>query len=186
MQPQPKQVKHPPSLQSKNWIALSPSAPRNDDTGTSLRAQRSNPEIHKLHENCYHSLKNIFFLLLFLYPFPLLAEFPSLFFTETEINLIKNKFLFQNKLEKIEITPENLYSSAILYVDNTHWTLWLNHQMVHASDPHPISGYHIEKVTPLAAVFSYLPSQPSPPKKFTLPVHHIFLGTENKIIKINE
>src|SRR5438445_4337130 len=123
--------------------------------------------------------------LLFISPLAVLGEPPSLFFTDKEINLIKQIFIFQQKLEKNPIKPENLYLSAILYVDETHWTLWANQKVVHASDLHFIDGYSIEKVTPLSAVFSYKPPS-SLPKKFTLRVHHMFLSAEIKIIKINE
>lgn len=136
----------------------------------------------------YSLLRNLFWLasLLFLYPIPLVGESPSLFFTEKEIHLIKQKFLFQNEVEKIDKKLENIYLSAIIYVDESHWTLWANQQAVHALNPHPIDGYNIEKVTPHAAVFSYIPSNSTASKKFTLPLHHMFLSAENKIIKINE
>lgn len=136
----------------------------------------------------YHLIKNLVWpaSILVFFTLPLVGKPPSLFFTETETNFIKNKFLFQKKLEKAEIIkPENLYLSAILYVDEAHWTLWVNHQVVHASDTHPIPGYRIEKVTPLSVVFSHT-SPPSRPKLFTLRAHDMYLSTENKIIKINK
>jgi hypothetical protein len=110
----------------------------------------------------------------------------SLFFTEKEVQHIHQNFLLKNKRVQ---NRENLYLSAIVYVDEDHWTLWVNQQPIHASDPQQLHGFHIEKVTPLTATFSWHPPQESVPLRFTLRSQDIFLGNEKKVIKflkINE
>ena len=120
----------------------------------------------------YIMLPIIFFLTI-----PPLWGYPSLFFTKQEVHLMNQKFLSQNK------NTEWLYLSALIYVDADHWTLWLNHQVIHASDPQMFHGFHIEKVTPFAAEFSWLPPQSILPIRFSLRSHQIFLGKERKIIQ---
>jgi hypothetical protein len=125
--------------------------------------------------------KNIilFFLLI-----PAFSAHSSLFFTKKEIQIIKKNILSQHKLNKMDKNLEYLYLSSIIYVDEAHWTLWLNHQIIHSCDPQHIHGFQIEKVTPLMAEFSWIPPQSADPVKFTLHSHQMFLGKENRTIQI--
>jgi hypothetical protein len=117
-------------------------------------------------------------VLLFLFAPTLLAQ-PSLFFTENEIKLIHQNMAFTHKLDK----SYDLYLSSIVYVDEAHWTLWLNNQIIHATDPQQLEHFQIKRVTAFQVEFSWLPSHSTIPLRFTLRPHQIYRGRENRVIR---
>ncbi|MBA3813087.1 MAG: hypothetical protein H0X26_01125 [Alphaproteobacteria bacterium] len=169
-----------------------------------LRTERSNPESRKIRVDCcaplamttvcrygllsnhLHSIGLILLtsMLLFSLSIPPLWAHPSLFFTEKDVSLINQSFFLKRQVIKTDKEKENLYLSALVYVNETHWTLWLNNRMIHSTDPHTIQGFHIEKVTPLEAVFSWHSPQSKAPLRFALRSHEMFLGNEKKVIQI--
>lgn len=124
------------------------------------------------------------FLITFtLFPFiPSLLAHSSLFFTDSEIHLIRQNLLSQNKLNKTTSNSEELYLSAIVYIDGRNWTLWLNNRMIRSNDPYQIKGFRIESVTPFEVKFSWTASPSTIPKTFTLHPNQVFYGKERRVI----
>ena len=110
----------------------------------------------------------------------------SLFFTEREVHLIHQNISPQNELKKDISNSGDLYLSAIVYVDESHWSLCLNNRIIRSDGLHQIDGFHIEEVAPLKVKFSWLPPHSALPLSFTLHPNQMFLPNENRIIpKIN-
>lgn len=112
---------------------------------------------------------------------PSLWAHTSLFFTQREVRLICQNLLPVNKSKRDTSCPA-LYLSAIVYIDATHWAIWLNNRMIRSDDPHQINGFYIERVTPIEVKFSCDESPSSIPKTFTLRPHQVFYGKENEFI----
>lgn len=117
----------------------------------------------------------IFFLLI-----PSLWAHSSLFFTDSEIHLIHQNLLSQNKSNNTTSNSEELYLSAIVYIDGGHWTLWLNNRMIRSNDPYQIKGFRIDKVTPLEVKFSWPGSPSAILKTFTLHPNQVFCTKESR------
>src|SRR5258708_24987872 len=108
---------------------------------------------NKSYKMSYSMYEVLVFLLLFCSP--LLAQ-PSLLFTEKEVELIHENISHQTDQQHPEMLSGRLYLEAIVYVDADHWTLWLNNKMIHSHDPHTIDGFHIDKVTAVNVIFSWI------------------------------
>jgi len=113
---------------------------------------------------------------------PALQAYPSLFFTEKEIHLMGQALSSQHNVTKKTEGSATLSLSAIIYVDEHHWTLWANNQIIHAKDGRSFDGFHIKRVRPLKVEFSWIPPNATHPIVFTLRPQQMFLGTENRII----
>lgn len=118
---------------------------------------------------------------LFIFRVTPLNAHSSLFFTKKEMQLIRNNILQKSKSEKTLKNPECLYLSSIIYVSKVHWTIWLNHQVIHSSDSRQINGFQIEKVTPFGVDFSWIPPQSVVPLRFSLRPRQIFLEKERRV-----
>lgn len=121
-------------------------------------------------------------IIFFLFINSLLAQ-PSLFFTEKEVRFIQKNIFLNNKVKETGENSKILHLSSLIYIDESHWTLWLNDQILHATDSPQIDGFHIEKVTPFSVEFSYLLPQSTIPLKFTLCPHQIYWGGKNRILR---
>lgn len=88
-----------------------------------------------------------------------LQAYPSLFFTEEEVNSILEN------LSRTQQTPspnplkntERLFFSGITYFDNTHWILWINDKAINKKTLHKLAPFHVLKVKPNLVKFSWLP-----------------------------
>jgi hypothetical protein len=99
---------------------------------------------------------------------------PSLFFTKDEINLIHSV----NK-RTTEIS-ETLHLSAIIYLNQDHWSLWLNNKLIRPQQPLNIKGLQVEQVTPHHVRFVWHSPASSEDLKFTLRPNQIFLLNEKE------
>lgn len=81
-----------------------------------------------------------FFVLLTLWTSRLEAH-SSLFFTSDEMNAINKK---ENKDKGL---TQSLSLSSILYLDESHWTVWINGKRLHPENPYVLKTIRIEKVT---------------------------------------
>ena len=118
---------------------------------------------------------------LFLSPRPL-GSYPSLLLTEHEIHLIHQHLSPENNLHNKDSNSSDFSLSGIVYVDATHWSLWLNKRMIRPDNLHQIKGVNIEKVTPLMVKFSWFPPHSTLPILFTLRPNQIYLGKENRVV----
>lgn len=110
---------------------------------------------------------------------PSLCAQPSLFFTEKELQAIHQKPLPQRLLK------ENISLSALVYVDEAHWVIWVNNQMIHSTDSQCLGNFHIERVTASHVEFFWKPPNvktPINPIKFTLRPYQTYLSQENRIL----
>jgi hypothetical protein len=87
-----------------------------------------------------------------------LWSYPSLLLTAEEIRSIHANLPSQS------LSPSGrLFLSAILYVDATHWTVWINNSPLRPESSRDIEGFHIEEVLPRGVTFSWIsPKQPMP------------------------
>jgi len=115
--------------------------------------------------------------ILFLWLSPLLA-YPSLLLTENEIKLIRQNHLSQSNANNIQ----HLFLSGIIYVDASHWILWLNNKTVHPNSLLQIKGLHIKKVMPHKVEFMWNSLHSTQPITFTLRPNQLYLVKENRII----
>lgn len=106
--------------------------------------------------------------------------YPSLFLTDEEINLIHQNF--NSTTDKTTANLKNLRLSSIIYIDASHWSLWVNDRMLRTDAVHDIEGFHLEKVMPEGAKFSWTPPGTSTPITFTLQPNQIFIVKTQKIV----
>ena len=106
-----------------------------------------------------------------------LYSYPSLFFSEEEIFYIRENF--QGKEQK----THPLYLLAIIYLDSSHWSLWVNHKIISPETGDEVEGYHLEEVTFSTATFSWTPSNTPAPVFFTLHANQTYLPREKKVIE---
>ncbi|MBY0293617.1 MAG: hypothetical protein K2W92_10080 [Alphaproteobacteria bacterium] len=122
-------------------------------------------------------MKNKIFLILFLLlkgnP---LYSYPSLFFSDEEI------FYIRENLQDEEQSINPLYLLAIIYLDSSHWSLWVNHKIIRPETEHVIEGYHLEEVTSSTATFSWTPANTLTPLFFTLHANQTYLSKKRKVI----
>ena len=105
-----------------------------------------------------------------------LYSYPSLFFSEEEIFYIRENF--QGKEQK----THPLYLLAIIYLDSSHWSLWVNHKIISPETGDEVEGYHLEEVASSTATFSWTPSKTPVPVFFTLHANQTYLPRERKVI----
>ena len=115
-------------------------------------------------------------VMIFLLLIPSLWASPSLFFTKEEINLIHAVD------KKTENSSETIDLSAIVYMNQDHWSLWLNNRLIRSHQSLDIKGLHIEKVTPHNVTFSWCSPTSSVPLTFTLRQNQIFLVNEKRVL----
>ncbi|MBY0501807.1 MAG: hypothetical protein K2P93_07385 [Alphaproteobacteria bacterium] len=80
-----------------------------------------------------------------------LLAYPSLFFSEEEIESIHIKS--EKRSNNICAVKETIMLSAIVYLDKENWTLWINDKIIHTKNEHSIHGFQIHKVTPSEVKF---------------------------------
>lgn len=105
-----------------------------------------------------------------------LYSYPSLFFSEKEIFYIRENF--QGKEQR----ANPVYLLAIIYLDSSHWSLWVNHKIISPETGDDLEGYHLEEVTSSTAIFSWTPSNMTTPVFFTLHANQTYLPRERKVI----
>ncbi len=108
-----------------------------------------------------------------------LFSHPSLLFSESEVSSIRKNLSQSPPLSK---NSDNLNLLAIVYFDENHWCVWVNHKIIRPENSHDIDGFRLEKVTPHEATFSWLPSESLTPKKFTLYPHQTYIAKEQRIV----
>ncbi len=91
-----------------------------------------------------------------------LLAYPSLFFTDEEIKCIHE----EGKDKKAHNLK--LHLSALIYRDENHWSLWVNHKIMCSEMHGGIDGFHLERVKPHEVTFSWIPSDSLIPKTFKL------------------
>ena len=104
-------------------------------------------------------------LFLFLTETPLLAHL-SLLLTEKEVNLIHESLPSHDPHPSSD--PGKLHLSAMIYIDEDHWSLWVNDKIIRPETRDNIEGFHLEKVTHEGATFSWTPPNGTVPVTFTL------------------
>jgi hypothetical protein len=77
------------------------------------------------------------------------AEF-SLFFKDQEPSFTHTQ---------MPIKKETLSLGAIIYTDETHWTLWVNGKIIHPETAHTLEGFSIERVTAEEVTFALSTSE---------------------------
>lgn len=112
-------------------------------------------------------MKNKLFLILVL---PFLSQsahgYPSLFLKQDKNHQKSNK----------------LSLSSLLYLDSSHWSLWINDEIICPDSSRNIQEFHIEYVGPFEVKFSWIPPHSTEKEHFTLHSHQAFLIDEKKII----
>jgi hypothetical protein len=109
-----------------------------------------------------------------------LFAYTSLFFTEEDIKSIR-----ENQLDE-QPHSLNLHLSALIYMDQNHWTMWANHKIIRPETHGDIDGFHLQRVTPHEATFSWIPAESLIPKTFTLRPSQTYVGKEQKVIDETE
>lgn len=92
---------------------------------------------------------------------------PSLFFTSKEISFIQQN-MFSNILVNPFAQAETISLSAIVYIDENHWTLWVNNIALRPQTVHEMENLKIMKVQPQDVTFLWAPHHTTTPKTFTL------------------
>ncbi|OJW51045.1 MAG: hypothetical protein BGO67_11985 [Alphaproteobacteria bacterium 41-28] len=105
-----------------------------------------------------------------------LFAYPSLFFTEEDIKSIRE--------DQLDEQPHslNLHLSALLYIDQNHWSMWINHKIIRPETCHDIDGFHLEGVTAYGATFSRISSESLIPRTFTLRPFQTYIAREQKVV----
>ncbi len=119
----------------------------------------------------------MFFLLLKENP---ICAYESLFFTETEKDIIHENLL-ESKTHPFK-DREKFQLEALIYISEKIWSLWINNEIICPENVYKIKGYRIKKVTPWNVTFSWIPSNSSTPKTFTLCPYQAYDSKEQKII----
>ncbi|HUX79398.1 MAG TPA: hypothetical protein VMW10_06615 [Alphaproteobacteria bacterium] len=91
-----------------------------------------------------------------------LIAFPSLFFTDEDIKAIR-----ESKRDKTAHSLK-LHLSALVYRDQNHWSLWVNHKIIRPETHRDIDGFHLERVMPHEVTFSWIARDSTTPIIFTL------------------
>lgn len=110
----------------------------------------------------------------------------SLLFTDKEIALIQQNTLKSGSGEIKEMPPgfDQIFLSAIIYIDQSHWALCLNNEMVNSENPGILKNLHIHRVFPEKVDFSWVFPHSTVPLYFTLYPNEIFLLKSRKVEKI--
>lgn len=85
--------------------------------------------------------------------------YPSLFFKDEEVARLH---------ESNQETCGALSLSAILYYDESHWSLWINDKIICPENAQEMEGFHIKKVSPHEVEFSHLSTEGEILETFTL------------------
>jgi hypothetical protein len=98
-----------------------------------------------------HRLLIFLTIITFLWGGERLLAYPSLFFSEEEIESIQTnvKKNYNNILAEKEI----IKLSAIVYLNKENWTLWINDKIIHTKNGNSIYGFQIQEVTPSEVKF---------------------------------
>jgi hypothetical protein len=86
-------------------------------------------------------MKNVVVLTLITLYFPILHAHPSLFFTQDEMNIINKK---ENKNN---ILADSLLLTSLLYIDDTHWAVWINGKCIRPENLNELEDMKIVEVT---------------------------------------
>ena len=94
----------------------------------------------------------------------ILSAHPSLFFTNDEIGHIRKCLAGKEVLGNMS----QLFLSGIVFLDEEHWSLWVNNKIIRPENRHEIEGFYLEQVRPKGVKFSWIPSGTSNQILFTL------------------
>ena len=94
--------------------------------------------------------------------------FLSLFFSQTELKMLSNHLKAPGEISK------NLSLNSLLYLDDTHWSLWINQKLFHPQNIHDLENYELKKVTPQGAHFFCSLDQ----KSFILKPNQVYVPLE--------
>lgn len=113
---------------------------------------------------------------IFAFWFNELFAYPSLFYTDQDMEAIHEKGLDE------KTRSQRLYLSALIYLDQNHWCLWVNHKIMRPETSHSIDGFHLERVMPHEVTFSWIPQDSTMPNTFTLRPSQTYVANEQKIV----
>lgn len=97
----------------------------------------------------------------------ILWAYPSLFFTDEEMRFIQQN-MYSNILTRPFVQAETITLSAIVYIDENHWTLWVNNIALRPETAFGMENLEIVKVRPQNVTFLWAPSNTPTPQTFTL------------------
>ena len=105
-----------------------------------------------------------------------LLAYPSLFFTDEEIKAIHEK--------QLDEKPHSLmlHLSALIYMDENNWCLWVNQKLIHPETCRDIDGFHLLSVMPHEVTFSWVPQDGTTPKTFTLRPSQTYITKDQNIV----
>ncbi|EKE09585.1 MAG: hypothetical protein ACD_16C00132G0007 [uncultured bacterium] len=63
--------------------------------------------------------------------------FLSLFFSEADLKVIQNHFT------PLKEERQNVSLNSLIYTDENHWSLWINHQLYQPQTIHQLKGYKL-------------------------------------------
>lgn len=101
-----------------------------------------------------------------------LIAYPSLFFTDEDIKAIQ-----EGESDKTSHRLK-LHLSALVYRDQNHWSLWVNHKIIRPETHRNIDGFHLERVRPHEVTFSWISRDSTTPKTFTLRPPQTYVAKE--------
>ncbi len=113
-----------------------------------------------------------------------LYAYPSLLLTEEEISCIRKNIRDRDFSTLKDI--EKLKLSAMIYCDEDHWCLWVNNKVLRSGDIHKIEKFHLVKVDPDEATFTWISRQSLTQKTFTLRPHQTYIANKQKIVDETE
>lgn len=106
----------------------------------------------------------------------------SLLLTEEEISLIHQNLSTTG--DKTTANLKNIRLVSIIYLDEFHWSLWVNDSLMRAETVHDVEGFHVEKVTPHGAKFSWTHPGTSFPIMFTLQPNQTYIAKKQMKIMV--
>lgn len=93
-----------------------------------------------------------------------LVAYPSLFFSEEEMEFIQT--LSEKSSYNTPASKETIKLSAIVYLNKKNWVLWINDKIILPKNENSIYGFQIREVTPFevqffssSRIFTLRPSQ---------------------------
>lgn len=113
-----------------------------------------------------------------------LGAVPSLLFQDKEIERIQES-LPEKALRTSEVIAgkwESLTLFGIMYLDQDHWTVWVNNKTIGPKSPHNFAGVHLERITPTKVDFSWTSADGKRTQPFTLHPFQTYILKQQKIV----
>jgi len=98
--------------------------------------------------------------LLFLLPLEPDKVSPSLFFTQEEVQYIRKS------TDEMKSSNKTLHLSGILFIDKTHWAVWINGKCFRPENQHELKNAKIDKVTSNQVIMTI--TDPNSQKKYSV------------------